>query len=77
MKNDLADRLLRYQQIRLGIENLTIPVLLILFNIVLALIAILSNDISKLFVFISFAVFSILIQGLVILYSKYWRGRGG
>ncbi|MEM0173015.1 MAG: hypothetical protein QXI16_00745 [Sulfolobaceae archaeon] len=75
MSKNVTSNLLKWQQIRIGIENMAVPILLIIFNAVLAFIAILGNNYLYVIVFAIFAGFSLLIQLLVIYYSKYWKGR--
>lgn len=76
-KNDEVQYLIKIQQIRLFVENLIIPIMLVVFNILLSLFAVFTSGYKNVVVFGGFALFSIIMQGLVIIYSKYWRGRNG
>lgn len=67
--------LIKYQQMRILVENLFVPAILILFNIIIALYTMINPTMNRIITFVIFTVFAILMQGLVIVYAKYWKGR--
>ena len=70
-----TQRLLQIQQLRLFIENLIIPLLLLVINTVLLFATIININIQKIIVLSIFTVFSLLFYILTIIFAKLWGGR--
>ncbi len=72
--SDNTQYLIKLQQLRIMVENLIVPLLLIVFSLSITVIALIT---TQMYILLITDVFCLLMQALVIVYSKFWRGRSG